>query len=141
MSERNFYFLVCGSRDYADYESVLEVLSFVKAFYGERARVIHGLARGADMLAQRACDELGIPAKGVAADWNGRGKSAGPERNRHMADLLVKWRDDHGHWVQCLAFPGGSGTRGMVSECLQRGIPVDWMTPPEIVDVELVGVS
>jgi hypothetical protein len=136
------YVLVTGGRDYRDYESMHEIIRFLTCFYEENLRVLHGAARGADALAQRAIERFEVPFKQFPADWNGpchascdpghrrpRGNSsycpaAGVLRNVEMAEYLDFCRD-HGHSTQVLAFPGGSGTMHMVQEAASRGHPVD----------------
>lgn len=127
----NHYVLVTGGRDYSDYETVEEPIRFLVGFYGSDLRMMHGGARGADGLAQRAIKKYKIRHKVFPADWNTHGKKAGPLRNVQMADYLDFCRD-HGHSTQVLAFPGGSGTMHMISVAEARNHPVDrigWPVP------------
>lgn len=94
--------LVCGGRDFDDYELMLLVLDQMKP-----KELGHGDARGADSLAQRYAEYRGVPVRRYPADWDRHGRSAGPIRNREMfkdfqPDIVV-------------AFPGGRGTADMVS--------------------------
>lgn len=120
----NHYLLVTGGREYADRDTVFGVLQVLHWVYGERLRVMHGAARGADKLARDVARGLGVPEKGFKADWDQHGKAAGAIRNRHMCKLLVDWRD-LGHSVQVVAFPGGNGTRDMVDIAERAEIDVD----------------
>lgn len=127
----NHYVLVTGGRDYTDYETVEEPIRFLVGFYGSDLRMMHGGARGADSLAQRAIKKYKIAHKVFPADWDTHGKKAGPLRNIQMADYLDFCRD-HGHSTQVLAFPGGSGTMHMISLAEARNHPVDrfgWPVP------------
>lgn len=118
------YVLVCGSRNYNDSSAVEEVLNFLHGFYAEDLRVLHGAAKGADMLAEWACKRLGITFRAFPADWDGLGKAAGVKRNLEMITYLDFCRDK-GHTTQILAFPGGIGTNHCVSEAERRDHPVD----------------
>jgi hypothetical protein len=118
------YVLVTGGRDYTDYETVEEPIRFLVGFYGDDLRMLHGGAKGADSLAQRAIEQYGIVHRVFPADWNKHGRAAGPLRNLQMADYLDFCRN-HGHTTQVLAFPGGKGTIHMISEAEGRFHPVD----------------
>ena len=109
--------LVCGGRDFVDYEQVGEVLDRIHAETPIFA-IIHGNARGADTCAdvwatRRKAD--GVRCWPFPAQWSKYGKAAGPRRNQTMLgmkpDLVV-------------AFPGGSGTADMVRRAEAAGIPV-----------------
>lgn len=120
------YVLICGGRDFDDGEAVFEVVAFLKEFYGDDLRIMHGGARGADTHAQEAAEHFGVRSKSFPADWETHGKKAGPIRNREMADFLVL-RRDQGNTVQIVAFPGGFGTGNMVMVGESLGIDVDLM--------------
>ena len=111
--------LGCGGRELAwPSEQVLAVLEQLVA---ERPviRLIHGGARGADRMIAQAAEQLGWPVLAVPAQWQRYGRDAGMLRNGRMleqaiaiaqaastAEQLVK--------VGVIAFPGGTGTAGMV---------------------------
>lgn len=118
------YVLVCGGRDFDDYQRVRDPVRLLHGLYGDRLRLMHGGARGADALGQRAADEFGIVSKTFPADWDQHGKAAGAIRNEQMAVYLLMCHA-RGHSVQVLATPGGNGTAHMVREAERRGIPVD----------------
>lgn len=123
----NHYVLFTGGRDYSDRDAVNNVLDFLRKFYGERLRVIHGAAPGLDSLTGDVCASLGISCRAYPADWKRNGKPAGFIRNQHMVDLLVKWRDEHGHSVQVISWPGGNGTDHCSRVAESAGLPVDYM--------------
>lgn len=99
--------LVCGGRDYM---GPVECLSSIRI-----DMLIHGGARGADMLADIWARERGIHRARVDALWDTYGKGAGYQRNSAM--LLLQP-------THCVAFPGGKGTTMMVELCNKAGIPV-----------------
>ena len=115
--------LVCGGRDFNDYDLLDQILSEV---YAHRKRdslhftIISGCARGADSLAIKWVENAGpydfIKLKKYPADWAKFGKSAGPIRNQQMLD--------EGKPDLVVAFPGGNGTADMVRRAKKAGIEV-----------------
>jgi O-acetyl-ADP-ribose deacetylase (regulator of RNase III) len=109
-----FHVCVCGGRDF---NNRYEVWRFLDRLHAHRriTLLIHGDARGADRIAGAWAKWRRIPVKAVPADWNRFGKAAGPHRNAAM----VKMRP------HCLiAFPGGTGTANMISQCHEADINV-----------------
>ena len=102
--------LVCGGRDFSDYKAVRAVLCALNI-----SVVIHGAARGADTLAARAAEHLGVGQIACPADWRQHGRRAGFIRNRemleHKPDVVI-------------AFPGGRGTADMVNKASSAGVTV-----------------
>jgi len=76
--------IICGSRSWDDYAMILFELRRFHDTVGI-TRVIHGGAQGADTLAGRAAEELGIPVTIFPAKWSLYGRSAGYKRNWQMA--------------------------------------------------------
>jgi hypothetical protein len=103
--------LVCGGRDYGDTKAINRTLAEI-----EPKCVIHGGARGADMLAGSWARRQGIPVIEVAAQWERYGKKAGYLRNRWMLELCAP--------DLVVAFPGGKGTRMMVDLAAEAGFAV-----------------
>jgi hypothetical protein len=126
VAEPNHYLLVCGGREFDDYARVREPIEILFWVYGDRLRIMHGNAKGADKLAGRVADDLGIPCKEFPADWGKYGRGAGPIRNREMLDYLKMCRRK-GHSVQVISFPGGTGTADMVEIAESADINVDPM--------------
>lgn len=124
----NHYTLICGGRNFGDFtgdeERVVEAVRFLAVFYGDKLRVMHGDAKGADRLAGKAAVQFGVPVKSFPADWKTHPKAAGPIRNQQMLDYLI-WCRSKGHSVQVVAFPGGKGTADMVERAEAAGINVD----------------
>ncbi len=105
---------VCGGRDYDDFARVWKM---IKRVHEQRPNlyVIHGAARGADLLASRAAQKLGVPDIHVPAQWDAFGKIAGPIRNGWILDLNP---------ALVIAFPGGKGTANMIKQAHERHIEV-----------------
>lgn len=118
--------IVCGSRDWNEYN---EIYAFLRQFRGFGAGpttvrppvvIIHGDARGADRLAGAAAKRLGMQVEVHPADWTGRGRAAGHERNRLMlalgADLVVAFKHDFNPRMD------RGGTENMVRIAMEGGI-------------------
>lgn len=81
----------------------------------------------ADMCADRWAKARGVASRPVPACWypvkdGPLDRSAGPRRNERMRDMLVEARG-RGQRAVVLAFPGGTGTAGMVALALGAGLP------------------
>ena len=107
--------LVCGGRDYSDHEALFDTLDNYHAVKPITV-LIHGAARGADMLSQSWADQRAVETIQFPAKWNRDGKAAGPIRNKLM---LTEGKPDF-----VLAFPGGRGTANMVKQAKAAGIAV-----------------
>lgn len=115
--------IIAGGRDYSDFDRVCEIVEEEKLTF-----IIEGGAKGADLLGKNVAITLGIDFIEVPALWGAYGKSAGMRRNRLMAKLLVKLAGLDTEKL-LIAFPGGTGTAGMVKEAEAQGIrvrKVDW---------------
>ena len=108
--------LVCGGRDYRNYNFIFEVLGQIKSQITE---VIHGDARGADTGADVWARINGVKVVPFPANWKTHGKAAGFIRNREMLDYDVDL---------VIAFPGGNGTANMIKQAKERGIIVRLVT-------------
>lgn len=106
--------LVCGGRDYKDYQKVEETLDTIKKD-NNILEIIHGDATGADSCAKMWAIANKQPQHSYPAEWEVYGKPAGMIRNRAMLSLnpdLV------------IAFPGGKGTANMVKIAREANIEV-----------------
>jgi len=117
--------IVCGGRDYRNQKRVFDVLDALRKRHVCRLVIVHGAAKGADFFAgswartARLGGEL-VEEEPHPADWSKHGKAAGMLRNREMLEAGAEL---------VIAFPGGTGTRGMVSIAEKAGVPVrriDW---------------
>lgn len=106
--------LVCGGRTYRNREQAFSYLDQLHAKY-KFTEIIAGAAVGADALAVEWAIARNIPYREFPADWDKHGDRAGRKRNIEMLtekpDLIV-------------AFPGGAGTRHMITSGWQAGVPV-----------------
>jgi predicted Rossmann-fold nucleotide-binding protein len=107
--------LVCGGRDYRDRDALYAALDRLHAEHGFSV-VIAGGARGADTLAAEWAKDRAIPTEVYMAEWGRLGRKAGPIRNQRMLD--------DGKPDLVVAFPGGTGTAGMMALARKAGVPV-----------------
>lgn len=118
-ADATFRVLVCGGRDYGDYRRVCAVLDAIHA-ETPILGIIHGNARGADLLAHSWALGRRVGGWACPANWSRDGKRAGPLRNQrmlgHSPDLVV-------------AFPGGRGTADMVKCARAAGVRVMEIAP------------
>ena len=117
--------LVCGGRDYADYETVCWALEPYLPFPVTQLLLVQGGALGADALAKRWAQERGVAVAEYPANWDYFGKAAGPVRNNTM----LRWAKPD----VVVAFPGGRGTDHMVKRARAIGV--------NIVEIGLSGAS
>lgn len=114
-----FRVLVCGGREYDNRERLRRTLdAALKAAQsaGKVAVIIHGNARGADLLADQYARERSLKVLSFPADWNLHGRRAGPIRNIKMLT------ESQPHVI--IAFKGGNGTAHMVRIGKEAGVPV-----------------
>lgn len=107
--------LVCGGRNFEDRALMFRVLDSLH----DRTPfscVIHGMARGADRLADHWAMFNHIPAYRFHAVWSQHGRSAGPIRNQRMLD---KGKPD-----LAVGFPGGAGTKDMLRRALAADVRI-----------------
>lgn len=106
--------LVCGGRNYEDQKRLFEVLDDIHEA-AEISLLIEGGAEGADKRAGRWAMDRGVDRVTVWANWERDGRRAGPIRNRRMLDFKPD---------VLIAFPGGKGTRNMVTLAKAAGVQV-----------------
>lgn len=85
--------IIAGTRTFSDYELLK---SSVQELQIEITKIISGHAEGADLLGEQYAHENGIGVIQFPAKWREYGKSAGPIRNKEMAndaDILIAFWD------------------------------------------------
>jgi hypothetical protein len=105
--------LVTGSRDWLDRGAIEEGFDITSP-----SLVIHGDARGADSIAHAVAMTRGIDVARFPANWEGRGKAAGPYRNRLMFDLLQP------DIVLAFPLPHSRGTIDMIEYAESKGCTI-----------------
>jgi hypothetical protein len=109
--------LVCGGRNFEDRDLLDFTLDKVLMKYGDDLIIVHGAARGADLMAEEWAKSREVEYMGFPARWSKLSDKAGRERNTRMRD---KTQPD-----ACIAFKGGHGTAMMCSLMEQIGV-VPW---------------
>jgi hypothetical protein len=109
--------LVCGSRDWRDWRTID---ARVRAL-PNGSTVIHGAARGADLLAAGAAVRFGYGVQAFPANWKHYGKAAGIIRTLAMFDSGIDL-------VTAFQRGGSRGTQFGIDEARRRGIPVEVFT-------------
>jgi hypothetical protein len=110
--------LVCGGRDFDDYDLFERVLTETlnQKAAGQEVEFISGGARGADRMIIQKAKVWNKPCQVFMAKWNQLGNMAGYVRNKQM---LVEGKPD-----LVIAFPGGKGTAMMVRIAKDAGVEV-----------------
>lgn len=109
--------LVTGGRWWQQRERTFAFLDSIHEISPIRL-LIHGDATGADTLCKEWAESRGIPTEAhpvTKADWRKYGKAAGCLRNQAMLDqnpdILI-------------AFPGGSGTKDMLTRAKKTSLQI-----------------
>lgn len=85
--------LACGDREWSDFESVL--LALTKLHKKEKIMyLVEGGCAGADTLARKAAEVLGIQPVECKALWTFYGKRAGPIRNQMQLAVAQRLAGD-----------------------------------------------
>ena len=113
--------LICGGRDFRNGEMFGSAMADLCNRFGMPAKIIHGMATGADMYAEDFAREFALDVQRYPADWDKHGKAAGPIRNQQMLDK--------GKPHKVVAFPGGKGTADMVARARKAGVDVVEIKP------------
>lgn len=107
--------LITGSRYWTNEALIRAVLEQLP----RGSIVVHGHnPRGADAIADRIAQELGLEVRRYPADWDTHGKQAGPLRNQQMLD------EQQPDEVHAFPLPDSRGTWDMVRRARAAGVPV-----------------
>lgn len=110
--------LVTGGRNYSNIDAVNMALDQLHA-HRPITVLIHGGATGADAIAGRWGRINDVRVECYIANWLEYGRHAGPIRNQKMIDVKPDL---------VVAFPGGAGTRDLVSRAKRAGIEIKQVT-------------
>lgn len=110
--------VVAGCRDYTNYGEAKKYIDFCISNIRKENEIIiiSGGAKGADSLGERYAKENGFKVEKYPADWDRYGKSAGPRRNREMAEAC--------DYVICFWDGKSKGTKTMIEYAKQYGKPI-----------------
>lgn len=105
--------IIAGSRTITDYGTVEQAI-IESGFY--ISEVVSGKAKGVDTLGEQWATKNGLPIEAFPANWDEYGKSAGPIRNKEMAEyadaLIAVWDGN------------SRGTQHMIITAVQAGLKV-----------------
>ena len=107
--------IIAGGREFSDYEYLRSCADADLAGITD-IEIVSGGARGADALGERYAQEKGHKVALFPADWEKYGRSAGPRRNRQMAeyaDALIAFWDGQSR-----------GTKNMIDTAAAKGLKV-----------------
>lgn len=107
--------LVYGGRNYNDWQTLFGELHKIHKVT-PITEIISGKARGADYLGGSWTVANSIKLTEYLANWDRDGKAAGPIRNQQMLD--------EGKPDLVIAFPGGAGTKDMITRSKAQGFKV-----------------
>lgn len=110
--------IIAGSRSVTDYEILLAAIAYLP-WRRDITEIVSGGADGADALGERYAKERKLRLTVMPADWIAYGRSAGPRRNRDMAQyvfpdgaLIALWDGE------------SRGTQNMIEEARKRHLKV-----------------
>ena len=110
--------VIAGCRDYDNYDEAKAYIDICLSNIRKTNEIIivSGGAKGADSLGERYAEENGFKVEKYPADWVRYGRSAGPRRNRQMAEIS--------DYVICFWDGESRGTRSMIESARKFGKPV-----------------
>lgn len=104
--------IIAGTRSVNDYSLVVQAIE--RSGY-TITEVVSGCAAGIDRLGEQWARANNVPIKEMPADWNRYGNSAGPQRNRAMAEYAD---------AAIVVWDGKSrGSRNMIENMIRRKKP------------------
>lgn len=100
--------VIAGCRDYNNYEEAKRFIDYCISDIRKDYTVIivSGGAQGADALGERYARENNFKIERYIAEWDKYGKSAGPKRNKKMAEIS--------DFVICFWDEKSRGTKSMI---------------------------
>ncbi|MBQ6815964.1 MAG: DUF2493 domain-containing protein [Clostridia bacterium] len=110
--------VIAGCRNYNNYDEAKIFIDFCLSNIRKKNDIviISGCASGADAIGERYAQENGFRIERHPADWQTYGRSAGPRRNKQMAEVS--------DYVICFWDNKSAGTQSMISYARKYGKPV-----------------
>ena len=110
--------VIAGCRDYKNYDEAKPYIDFCLSNIRKENNIviISGGASGADAIGERYAEENGFKIEKYPADWKTYGKSAGPKRNKQMAEVC--------DYVICFWNEKSKGTKSMIGYANRYGKPI-----------------
>ncbi|MBR6510109.1 MAG: DUF2493 domain-containing protein [Clostridia bacterium] len=110
--------VIAGCRDYENYKQAKEFIDICLSNVRKENEIIivSGGAKGADAIGERYAKENGFAVEKYPADWEKYGKSAGPIRNKQMAEIS--------DYVICFWDEKSKGTKSMIDYAKKLNKPI-----------------
>ena len=110
--------VIAGCRDYYNYDEAKKYIDYCLSNIRKENDIIivSGCASGADALGERYAKENGFNIEKHPADWKTYGKSAGPRRNKQMAEIT--------DYVICFWDEKSNGTKSMIDYAIKYNKPI-----------------
>ncbi len=100
--------VIAGCRDYCDYDEAKGYIDFCLSDIRKENDIVivSGCASGADAIGERYAEENGFKVEKYPANWKRYGRSAGPRRNKQLAEVS--------DYVICFWDEKSKGTKSMI---------------------------
>jgi predicted Rossmann fold nucleotide-binding protein DprA/Smf involved in DNA uptake len=100
--------VIAGCRDYNNYAEAKAYIDFCLSDIRKENNIIivSGCASGADAIGERYAEENGFKVEKYPPNWEKYGRSAGPRRNKQMAEVS--------DYVICFWDKKSKGTKSMI---------------------------
>ena len=110
--------VIAGCRNYTNYDEAKAYIDHCLSRMREENTIIivSGGASGADAIGERYANENGFEIERYPADWKTYGRSAGPRRNKQMAEVS--------DYVICFWDEKSRGTKSMIAYAKKYDKPV-----------------
>lgn len=110
--------VIAGCRDYNNYDEAKVYIDFCISNIRKDNTIIivSGGASGADAIGERYAKDNGFKVEKFSADWKTYGRSAGPRRNKQMAEVS--------DYIICFWDGKSRGTKSMIDYARKYGKPV-----------------
>ena len=110
--------VIAGCRDYNNYDEAKRYIDYCLSNVRKENNIVivSGCATGADTIGERYAEENGFEVEKYPADWKTYGRSAGPKRNKQMAEVS--------DYVICFWDEKSTGMRSMISYARKFGKPI-----------------
>ena len=110
--------VIAGCRDYDNYEEAKPYIDFCLSNIRKENSIVivSGCASGADAIGERYAKENGFEVEKYPADWKTYGRSAGPKRNKQMAEIC--------DCVICFWDEKSKGTKSMIEYAKKYNKPI-----------------
>ncbi len=111
--------VIAGCRDYNNYAEAKVYIDFCLCNLRKENNIVilSGCASGADAIGERYAEENGLEVEKHPADWEKYGRSAGPRRNKQMAEIC--------DYVICFWDGESRGTKSMIDFAKRCNKPVN----------------